>query len=72
MNLPGDIGDDHPDGPDLIRDLVWGTALQNLPLVEEVPEHLLFERPALQWGEQRTDEKLDAVVRREDTAQDCE
>lgn len=71
MSLRG-IGDDHPDGPDLIRDLVWGTALQNLPLVEEPPEQLLFERPALQWGEQTTDLKLDAVVRREDTAMDCE
>jgi hypothetical protein len=66
------IGDDHPDGPDVIRDLVWGTALQNLPLEDEVPEHLLFERPAPLWGEQKTDIKLDAVVRREDTAQDCE
>lgn len=72
MALTGGIGDDHPDGPDVIRDLVWGTALQNLPLVEEVPEHLLFERPAPQWGEQTMDLKLDAVVRREDTAQDCE
>jgi hypothetical protein len=72
MALLRGIGDDHPDGPDLIRDLVWGTALQNLQLEDEVPEHLLFQRPGLLWGQQTTDPKLDAVVRREDTAPDCE
>lgn len=71
MSLAG-VGDDHPDGPDIIRDLVWGTALQNMALSEEVPEHLLFERRAPIWGEQTTDIKLDAVVRREGTAKDCE
>lgn len=72
MSVLRGLGDDHPDGPDLIRDLVWGTALQNMALEEEVPEHLLFERPPLLWGQQPTDIKLDAVVRQEDTAQDCE
>lgn len=72
MSLLSGIGDDHPDGPDPIRDLVWGTALQNMQLEDEVPEHLLFQRPEARWGQQKTDIKLDAVVRREDTVPDCE
>lgn len=32
------IGDDHPDGPDFIRDLVWGTTLQGMfPSTETEP-----------------------------------
>lgn len=31
------IGDDHPDGPDLIRDLVWGTTLQGMFPSEDAP-----------------------------------
>lgn len=64
--VTGEPVDDHPDGPDFIRDLVWGTALQNMELVDEPPEEFLFERPEQRWGCITTDEKLDAVVRRED------
>lgn len=66
------VGDDHPEGPDPIRDLVWGTALWNMGLVDEVPEHMLFERPGQIPLATGLDQKLDAVLRREDTANDCE
>ena len=70
MSLTGGSEDDHSDAQEVILDLVWGTALQNTELVDE--PLLDFERPVLRFGEIRIDAKLDAVVRREDTANDCE
>lgn len=46
--------DDHPDGPDPIRDMVWDEAMQGL------------NRPTAGFGEIITDTKLDAVVARND------
>jgi hypothetical protein len=44
----------HPDGPDPIRDMVWGEALTGLA----------FDRPVPGFGEISTDAKLDNVVAR--------
>ena len=59
-----------PEGPD--GDLVWMTPLHGQQLDEELPEELLFERP--EWNPLATgqDEKLTAVVLREDAVVDCE
>lgn len=54
--------DEHPDGPDPIRDMVWGEAVTAMALEAE----LAFERPPARFGEIRTDAKLDEVVARED------
>jgi hypothetical protein len=48
--------DEHPDGPDPIRDMVWGEALTGLA----------FDRPLPRFGEISTDAKLDNVVARND------
>lgn len=65
-------GDDHPDGPDLIRDLVWMTALHGLTEPkEEPPEDYLFEKPPPIPGATGLDQKLDVVLER-DTTNDCE
>jgi hypothetical protein len=48
--------DEHPDGPDPIRDMVWGEALTGLA----------FDRPLPRFGEVATDDKLDNVVARND------
>lgn len=71
MNLRG-IGDDHPDGPDEIRDLVWMTSLHGLTRPqEELPEELLFERPPQDPLAYGFDAKLNALEMTE-TTQDCE
>lgn len=57
------LGDDHPDGPDIIRDTVWTEAITAMAMEAE----LAFDRPAPRFGEIQTDEKLDAVVRRDTT-----
>lgn len=73
MGVLGGIGNDHPDGPDELRDLVWMTALHGLKKpVEELPEELLFERPSIRFGEIQTDAKLDRLLGLESTGPDCE
>lgn len=62
------LGDDHPDGPDPLRDSVWEEAVTAMALEAE----LAFERPPFRFGEIRTDAKLDAVLQREETDQDPE
>ena len=57
------LSDDHPDGPDPIRDMVWGDAITGMALEAE----LAFERPHTRFGETTTDPELDAVVRRDST-----
>lgn len=54
--------DEHPDGPDPIRDLVWESAITAMAKEAE----LAFDRPAPRFGEISTDAKLDAVVARQD------
>lgn len=57
---------------EFVRLVVWGTPLQGEEIVEEPPEEIWIERPVRRWGQIETDQKLDAVVAREDTTLDCE